>query len=311
MKRFALLMSLVFLASSSGVAAPLATAARNVIPKDVQQIITVDYRSLRASPTALALRDRVLPPSLKEFETALRGFGIDPDKDVESLVFASFRTPRQGLRIVGIAQGEFPTKTVLKRLRLKKVKPLKYRDSALYPAAGGLQMTFLDDFTMLFGDDAAIKSALDARDGETQSLNANVPISDLVNAADSGPVWSVLDAAGTQNMMRSALGDAASLADYEVVKKRLLGSRYVMDFTSGVNFDLDVLTSDAMTASSLSALVKAGVMYRRLNATGSEKVALESVSVDSSSDRLRLHFKTDDKKFQSLLSSDLFAAVSH
>jgi hypothetical protein len=95
------------------------------------------------------------------------------------------------------------------------------------------------------------------------------------------------------------------------VKKRLLGSRYVMDFNNGVNFDLDVLTTDAMTASSLSALVKAGVMYRRLNASGSEKVALESISVDSSSDRLRLHFKTDDKKFQSLLSSDLFAAVSH
>ena len=43
-------------------------------------------------------------------------------------------------------------------------------------------------------------------------------------------------------MMKSALGDAASLADYDVVKKRLLGSRYAMDFTNGVKFDLDVAT---------------------------------------------------------------------
>jgi hypothetical protein len=311
MKRFALVPMFLLLASFSISAAPLATSARTVIPKEVQQIICVDYRSLKASPTALALKDRVLPPNLKEFESALRGLGIDPDKDLESLAFASFRTPKQGLRIVGIAQGQFPTKTVLKRFTVKKVRPTKYRLASIYPAASGLEMTFLDDYTLLFGEDTALKSALDTRDGEAESVASNSQISDLISSADSGPVWSVLDAAGTQNMMRSALGDAASLTDYETVKKRLLGSRYSMDFTNGVNFDLDVITSDSMSATVLSSLVKAGVMYRRLSATGPEKVALDSVSVDSDSDRLRLHFKTDDKKFQSLLSSDLFAAVSH
>jgi len=38
-------------------------------------------------------------------------------------------------------------------------------------------------------------------------------------------VWSLLDQQGTQNMMRAALGDAAKVADYDTVKKRLLGSR--------------------------------------------------------------------------------------
>ncbi len=42
------------------------------------------------------------------------------------------------------------------------------------------------------------------------------------------------------------------LADYETVKKRLLGSRYTMNFANGVNFDLDVLTSDSVTAATLS-----------------------------------------------------------
>src|SRR6266542_2936670 len=101
MKRLAIAVVLVFLVSSAAVAAPLATAARSVIPQDVQQIITVDYRSLKASTTAMALKDRVLPPNLKEFETSLRELGIDPDKEVESLTFASFRTPKQGLQIIG------------------------------------------------------------------------------------------------------------------------------------------------------------------------------------------------------------------
>ena len=42
-----------------------------------------------------------------------------------------------------------------------------------------------------------------------------------------------------------------------------------------------------------------------------EKVAMESMTVDSDNSNLQLHFKTDDKKFQSLMHSDLFAAVSH
>jgi hypothetical protein len=119
-----------------------------------------------------------------------------------------------------------------------------------------------------------------------------------------------LDQAGTQNLMKSALGDAASLADYNVVKKRLVGSRYAMDFNYGVKFDLDVVTSDSMTATALSSLVKAGMMYRRMTANGVDKLALENVSVDSDSDRLRLNFRADERKFQSLLQSDLFAAVT-
>jgi hypothetical protein len=83
-----------------------------------------------------------------------------------------------------------------------------------------------------------------------------------------------------------------------------------MDFDNGVNFKLDVFTTDNMTAASLSSLLRAGVMYRKQTATGVEKVALDSVSVDSDSDKLKLNFKTDDKRFQALLQSDLFAAVS-
>src|SRR2546430_3915535 len=121
---------------------------------------------------------------------------------------------------------------------------------------------------------------------------------------------SVLDQQGTQNMLRSALGDASRLADYETVKKRILGSRYTMNFANGVNFDLDVVTSDSVTAGTLSSLLKAGMLYKKMTATPIEKVALEGVTVNSDSSNLQMHFKSDDKQFQSLLHSDLFAAVS-
>jgi hypothetical protein len=311
MKRTTFLIVItVMLFAVSGWGAALGTAAGTVIPSQVQQIITVDYRQLAASPTALALKAKVLPDNLKNLEKALRDVGVDPDKDVDSLIFASFRTQEKGLRIIGIAQGQFNRAKFIKNMRLKKIKPTKYHTSFLYPMAGAMEVTFLDESSMLFGESAAVKASLDARDGDAESLASNSRMSDLVRSASDGAVWSVLDSAGTQNMMRSTLGEAASLADYDTVKKRLLGSIYTMDFSHGVKFDLSVLTSDSMTAATMSSLLRAGMMFKRMNATGAEKIALDNVTVDNDSQHLLVHFKTDDDKFQSLLQSPLFTSIA-
>jgi len=300
----------VLLAMAAAWAAPIGGAARSAIPGDIQQLITVDYRMLKNSSTAMALKDQVLPPSLKLFEGSLKGVGINPEKDVDLLTFASYRTEKQGLKIVGIAQGSFSQKAFVKKMKLNKTKAVKYRDSDIYPMSGGMEMSFLDENSVLFGDGAALRGALDARDGYRTTLDSDRDIADMIGAVESGTVWSVLDQQGTQNMLLSALGDAGKLADFNTVKKHVLGSRYTMNFQNGVNFDLDVVTSDSMTAATLSSLAKAGVLYRKMTATPIEKVALENVSVNSDSSNLQMHFKADDKQFQSLMHSDLFAAVS-
>jgi hypothetical protein len=292
-------------------AAPLSTNARTVVPSAIQQIISLDYRELRDSPTARALKDKVMPDNVKEFEAALRGVGIDPDKDAEQLTFVSYRSGPKGiLHSIGIAQGPFKQKEFLQKAKLKKIKPQKYLLSEIYPMASGMQMVFLDPTTILFGDTSAIKGAIDVRDNGAESLASNNTIDDLITSVENSPVWSVLDQQGTQNMMRSALGQAGSLADYDVVKKRLLASDYVMNFLNGVTFDLNVKTSDNVTASTLSGLMKAGLLYRKMSGTPSEKLALENTTVDSSNDVVQMHFKTDDQRFQALMKTDLFAAVS-
>ena len=309
MKRIVFILVLVMAFSVPSFCVALASAARAAIPADVQQIICVDYRALKNSSAAMALKERVLPDNMKEFEQSLRNIGIDPDNDVEQLTFASFRVKGQ-LHIVGVAQGQFSTKKILAKLKLKKIKPVKYRISEIYPMSGGQDMVFLDDFTLLFGARKSIEASLDAQNGEIASLASNSTISDQVAAVQDGAVWSVLDQTGTQNMVRSTLGDAAKLADYETVKKRLMASRYTMDFQNGVKFNLDVVTADSMTAATLSSLLKAGVLFRKMGASGVEKLALDSVTVDNDSSNLKLAFRTDDRQFQSLLKSDLFAAVS-
>src|ERR1700731_49134 len=139
------ILCVLLVLSATAWSMPLGSSARTVIPSDIQQIISVDYRALKNSDTAMALKEQVLPPSLKEFEGALRGVGIDPDKDVEQLTFASYRSGKQGVRVVGIAQGSYSMKVVLKKMQVNKIKPVKYHEASVYPMSGGMQMTFLDE----------------------------------------------------------------------------------------------------------------------------------------------------------------------
>jgi len=296
---------------SMAYAIPLNSSARSCVPADLLQLISVDYRSLKDSPTAMALKQQLMPDNIKQFESALKGIGLDPDKDIDSLTFASFRSGKQGIKTVGVAAGPFNMKAVLKKMKLQKYVPKKYGNSDIYPMQGGFVMTFLDDSTLLFGDGTSIRVAIDTHDGQTMGLDTNGNMADMMTSVDSAPVWSILDQQGTQNALRSAMGDASKIADYDVVKKSLIGSRYAMTFNSGVNFDMTVLTSDSMKASTVANAMKAYMLYKKMNATPAEKVAVDNTTVDSDGSNLQLHFKANDQQFQSLMHSDLFAAVTH
>jgi hypothetical protein len=205
----------------------------------------------------------------------------------------------------------FETKKILARFKAKKVHGVKYHDDWLWPADNGFNVVFLDDSTMLFGEPSSVKDGLDVRNGDKPGVATTPGMAQSIADAQSAPVWSVLDQQGTQNMLRNVLGEASSLADYDGIKKRLLRSRYSLDMQNGVDFGLDVDTSDSFTAGTLSALLNAGVLYKKAAGSPAEKSAMQDINVTSDSSRLELSFKADDSQFQSLLKSDLFQAVSH
>lgn len=310
MKRVTLLV-LCLLMGMPVFAAPLATNARAVIPIEVQQIINVDYRRMKNSDSAMQMKSKLMPPNMKQFEDALKDVGLVADRDVDQITLAAFRNKDKTLGMVGIAQGMFSRKKILLRMTKQKIKGKKINNSFVYPMSGGLEMTFLDDNTLLFGDDAAVKASLNARDDSSESLNANSHITDMIASVDTGTLWSVLDAQGTQTMMQGALGNASNLAEFDDIKKRLTGSRYTVDFDHGIDFNLNVVTSDTVTAATLASVLKAGMLFKKMNATPTEKTAIDETNVDSDAGRLVVHFKADDKSFQSLLDSPMFAAVTH
>ncbi len=292
-------------------AAQLSGDAKASIPRDVQQIIVVDYRAMQNSPAAMQLKDRVLPPELKRLETALKTSGLKVDQDTDTLAFVAFHAAgTEGTRILGIAQGQFHTAGVLAYFAKQKSKPVMLRNTSLFPmGSAGMTVAFLNQTTMVFGDREAVKAAVDSRDGLTSNFLANGDMMSEMAVVDQRNVWSLLDQKGTQTMMKGVLGEAAQLADYDTVKNRMKSARYTMDFQNGVRFDMAVVMSDTITAATAATLMKGVMIMKKTSGSPLEKSALDETTIDSSSGTMTIAYSSSDTQFANLLTSPLFQSV--
>jgi hypothetical protein len=307
-------MLVAMLLASAGMvqAAQLSTDARSAVPHDVQQLVVIDYRVMQNSTAAMDLRERVMPPELKQFDEALRKSGLNDNHDVDQLAFALYRssTSSDTLATVGIAQGQFDVQSILANFRKNKIKATLVRSNKVYPLAKtGMVLCFVDASTMVFGGTDAVTKALDARDGVSANLLTNSTMMDAMKTVDSEPLWSILDEKGTQAMVRQVLGEAGSVTDFETVKKRLLGSWYGMDFQHGVKFNLTISTGDSFAAATISSLLTAAVMVRKMSGSDSEKQALSETAIAADAGNMNVHFAANETDFNSLLHSSLFQSM--
>jgi hypothetical protein len=110
-------------------------------------------------------------------------------------------------------------------------------------------------------------------------------------------------------MMKSVLGDASQLADYDTVKTRMKSARYTMDFQNGVKFDMAVTMSDTITAATAATLMKGVAIMKKTGGSPIEKSAMDETTIDSNSGVLTVDYTSSDSQFASLLSSPLFQSV--
>jgi hypothetical protein len=317
MKLFKLFVKVSFAAmllvgAAAAPAAQLSTDARTAIPHDVQQLVVLDYRAMQNSPAAMDLKERVMPPELRQFDEALRKSGLNDNHDVDQLAFALFRPTgaTEGLVTVGIAQGQFSVQDILLNFRKQHLKATLYRTNRIYPLSKtGMMACFVDPSTMVFGSIEAVQKALDTRDGVAPSMLTNNSVMDAMKSVDYEPLWSILDQKGTQTMMKQILGEAGSVTDFETVRKRLLASWYGMDFQHGVKFNLTLSTGDSFASATLSSLLNAALVLRKMSGSDAEKQALAATTISSDSGRLGIHFATTDSEFNALLQSPLFQSM--
>lgn len=236
------------------------------------------------------------------------------DQYVDDLAFALFRpTPGSDeLETVGIAQGQFPEQDIMAAFKKQRLKPAMVRTNAIYPMTRtGMVLCFVDPSTMIFGDKDSVTKALDVRDGLSESLLANGQMMSAMQSVDSSSLWSILDAKGTQTMMKQLMGQAGGVTNFDTVKQRMQGSWYSMDFTHGVVFNLTIATGDPFTAATVSSLLSAAVTLRKLSSSDAEQQALNATTIGSDAGALNIHFASSDAQFSSLLESPLFQSMVH
>jgi hypothetical protein len=199
---------------------------------------------------------------------------------------------------------------ILANFRKQHLKATLYRTNRIYPLSKtGMMACFLDPSTMVFGSIEAVQKALDTRDGSSPNLLTNNGMMDAMKTVDYEPLWSILDQKGTQTMMKQILGEAGSVTDFEAVRKRLLGSWYGMDFQHGVKFNLTLSTGDSFASATLSSLLNAALVLRKMSGSDAEKQALAATNISSDSGRLSIRFATSDSEFNALLQSPLFQSM--
>jgi len=296
--------------STAAYAAPLSSSARTVIPSAVQQIVAVDYHALSNSEAAPALKDWLLPGGLQQLQASIATSGIHPDKDIDQITFVTYRGSAGRLYTIGIAQGSFRQKDFVQRMSSKGVKPTKYLLTYLYPIGSGMRLAFLDPSTILFGDPAALRGAIEVRDSGARSLAFNRTIDDLVADVQNAAAWVVLDQTATQAVIRSSLGRGSSSSDYDIVMKRLLASDYELNLGSGISSDLNFKAADSITAAAVASLLKAGMLYSKIGAGSTESMILDNTRIESSHDMIQMHFQLDDDVANLLLKSRLISPIA-
>jgi len=306
-------------------AAQLSTDARGAIPHDVQQLVVIDYRAMQNSTAAMNLKNRVMPPELKQFDEALNKFTVGAkdasgkpiqgnrtiDQYVDELAFALFRPRGAAIhwRQLGLHRASSHS-GYSGELQSSEAEGNAGEDKQPLPdGEDGDGALFRRSLDHGFRGKDAVTKAIDARDGMAASLLTNGSMMNAMQSVDSNALWSILDDKGTQTMMKQLLGDAGSVTDFQSVRNHLDASWYGMDFQNGVKFNLTIDTGDSLAAATVSSLMSAAVMMRKMSASDTEKAALSATDIGSDSGKLVIHFASTDSEFSALLQSPLFQTM--
>src|SRR5271166_1681530 len=296
-----------------------------MFPKDSGELAYADLKEARAFPWFNQLKEQMLPPKFREFETFLASAGIDPNTQVTELTWAlvpsksstdnaSGSIPTMD-QIVGVALGQFNPASAEAYFTSKKLPVVKVRTFSLFAFGGGsgpndLFFFFIDSNTAAFGQRQQLEKMIGVRFGEGQGLYANTDFSSLVNSANgSGTVWAVLSPAYTRLAMQQLVPETAQFPAAAQLTSKLKAMTIGIKGGSGVDAKFEAVCGSTDDANTFAALLQAGLMYRKYQVGNSNPdlgQLLDSAQIAPAGDRLDLKLTLTDDQMQSLIRRNTF-----
>lgn len=290
-------------------AAQLGATAQSVLPSTTRQIISVNYHRLTANPLAVRIEGQVLPDQMRNIQHLLAQGGVNVTQDLNRLTFATFANGKT-IGLIGIAEGNFEAFQTSRFFRPSAKYPNPPQiEGVSYYHGGGVTFYLPDPTTFVFGDLQAIQAAIQTQSGAQPSLDENSQLTDLIAGTESSDVWSVLDAAGAQGLVRS-LASGTSGFNPAALASHFQGARYTIDFSSDVKVNLELMTDDPISAGLASTGLRAAVLYKEYQAKSPAlKALLNQVEVDSAGNNAFLQVESPQSQVAQLLRTQLFQTI--
>lgn len=298
----------------------------SMFPKDSGELAYADLKTARQFPWFNQLKEQMLPPKFRDFETFLASAGIDPNSQVTELTWAlvpSKSTADTGGgavpstdQIVGVALGQFQPATAEAYFTAKKLPIVKIRTFSLFAFGGGsgpndLFFFFIDSNTAAFGQRQQLEKMIGVRFGEAQGLYSNTDFSALVDQANgTGTVWAVLNPAYTRLAMQQLVPETAQFPAAAQLTSKLKAMTISVKGGNGVDAKFEAVCGSTDDANTFAALLQAGLMYRKYQVGNSNPdlgQLLDSAQIAPAGDRLDLKLTLTDDQMQSLIRRNTFA----
>jgi hypothetical protein len=324
----ALLALLGFLAGPARASGGVSADTVALFPKDTGEIGYVDLKKARSEKWFPALREQILPDRFKQFEKFLASAGVDPNSQVDELVWGlvpdstakndkgvSTGVPSSEMT-VGIAMGNYnpeTTEAYFKQQNLSTTKNGSYTLFAFGSGSGAtdLYFFFLDSTKAVFGHKPLLEKLLDIRLGKEDGLLRNDLMYGLINEVNgSSVVWAVLDPGYTRLAMGQLAPEVQQFPEAAALVQRMQAMIITATASSGVDSKFQAVCASPQDANTLSQLLAAGLLYKKYQASKDNPdlaQLLDQTSVTPSGDRVVIALSVSDDQMTSLIRRNTFA----
>jgi len=311
-------------AKASGVSAD--TIA--LFPKDTGEIGYVDLKKARGETWFPALREQILPDRFKQFEKFLASAGVDPNSQVDELVWGlvpeettkndkgvSTGIPSSELT-VGIAMGNYNPETTEAYFKQQKLPTATIGNYTLFAFGSGsgvsdLYFFFLDSSKAVFGHKPLLEKLLDIRMGKQDGLMRNEQMFNLINEVNgSSVVWAVLDPGYTRLAMGQLAPEVQQFPEAAALVQRMQAMIITATASSGVDSKFQAVCATTQDANTLSQLLAAGLLVKKYQASKDNPdlaQLLDQTNVAPSGDRVVIALSVSDDQMTSLIRRNTFA----
>jgi hypothetical protein len=298
-------------------AGPLDTQVIALFPKDVGEFAYADMKGAQKYKWFPQLQQQILPERFRQFETFLKSAGIDMNSQVQDLAFAAIpANDKHPEEVLGVAEGEFQPDTTEENLKKLKLPTKKTHGFTMYAFGSGsspydIFFFFLDSNTAVFGQGDAIERMLSVRTNGDPSLLANNTLFPLINQVNGqGLIWAVLDQHYTRLGLKQLLPEVASAQQSSALFEKVHAMIISVDTSSDIQTQFEAVCGTPDDANNLAALLQAGILYRRYQATQSNPELakmLDQATVTPRGDRLDLSFQLTEDQIVKLIEQRTFA----